>query len=246
MVGLRHAGGPGGLHAVDLDFGAQALDGERHPGDQPPAADRHDDGVHIGQLVQDLQPDGPLPRDDQFVVIRVDEGHAGLLLQFHRPVMGVVIGAPDQFHLGPQPLGALHFHQGRAVGHADHAADAHAGGRQRHALGMVARRAGDDAFGPFFGCELADLIVSAPHLETAGDLQVLGFQVEVGVGAQVGRCDQIGLAGHLLENESGMIDLVQCQHAPFPFHAPNSTARPCAGPGFGPLPCSPWRMSDYS
>ena len=103
------------------------------PAISPTAADRHDDGVHIGQLVQDLQPDGPLPRDDQFVVIRVDEGHAGLLLQFHRPVMGVVIGAPDQFHLGPQPLGALHFHQGRAVGHADHAADAHAGGRQRHA-----------------------------------------------------------------------------------------------------------------
>ena len=73
VEGVLHAGGTGSLHAVDLYLGAQALDGERHAGDQAAAADRHDDRVHIGQLVEDLKADGPLPCDDKLVIVGVDE-----------------------------------------------------------------------------------------------------------------------------------------------------------------------------
>ena len=158
---VLHAGRARGLHAVNLDFGAQALDGERHTGDQATAANGHDDRIHIGQLVENFQADGALARDDQLVIVRVDEGHTGLLLEFDRAVMGVVVGALDKLDLSAQALGAFHFHNGGAVGHADHAFNAHAGGGQRHALRMVASRAGDHALGALFLRQLADFIVRA-------------------------------------------------------------------------------------
>ena len=242
-----HAGSPRRLHAVDLDLRPQALDGKSHAGDQPAAAHRHDDRIHVGQLVQNLQSDGSLPRNDQLVIVGVDEGHAGFLLQFHRPVVGVVVGALDQLHLGSQPLGAFHLHDGGAVRHADHTADAHAGGRQGYPLGVVARRTGNDALGALFRGELADFVVGATHLETAGDLQVLGLQVQIGARAQPRCGDQIGLARDLLENEFGVIDLVQGQHGRLPPVFTNSTARSeQSGPGFGLLRCNLWRLFDYS
>ncbi len=142
----------------------------------------------------------------------MDEGHAGFLLQFHRPVVGVVVGALDQTDLGAQTLGALHLHDGGAVRHADHAAQPHPGGGQCHALGMVAGAAGDDALGTFLRGKLADLVVSAPYLETAGDLQILGLEVELAGVAQPGGGNQVGAAGHVFQDEGGVIDLVQCQH----------------------------------
>ena len=128
----------------------------------------------------------------------MDEGHAGLLLQFHGAVMGVVVGALDQLDLCAQPLGAFHFHNRGTVRHTDNALDAHAGGGQRHALCMVARRAGDDALGTFFRRKLADFVVRAAHLEAAGDLQVLSFQVEVSARAEARGGNQIRFAGDLL------------------------------------------------
>ena len=212
MEGVLHTGGTGGLHAVNLDLGAQALDGKRHAGNQTAAADGHDNRIHIGQLVEDFQTDGPLPRNDQLIVIGVDEGHAGLLLQLHGAVMGIIIGALDQLYVCAQPFGALHLHNRRAVRHTDNALDAHAGGGQRHALRVVARRAGNHALGTLLGRELADFIVGTAHLEAAGDLQILGFQVEVGAGAQARGCNQVGLAGNLLQDEFGVVDFIQCKH----------------------------------
>ena len=212
VEGVLHAGGTGSLHTVDLDLGAQALDGESHAGDQAAAADGHDDRIHIGQLVQDLQADGALARDDQLVIVGVDEGHAGLLLELDGAVVGVVVGTLDQLYLRAQALGAFHFHNRGTVGHADHTFNAHAGGGQRHALGMVAGRAGDHALGAFFLAQLADFIVGTADLEAAGHLQVFGLQVEICAGAKPGRGDQVGLAGDFFQYEFGVVDLVQGQH----------------------------------
>ena len=175
VEGMLHAGGTGSLHAVDLYLGAQALDGKRYAGDQAAAADRHDDRVHIGQLVEDLKANGPLPCNNKLVIVGVDEGHAGLLLQLHSAVVGIVVGALDQLDLCAEALGALYLHNRGAVRHTDHAFNTHAGGGQRHALCVVAGRAGDDALGTLLPAELADLVVSAAHLEAARDLQVLGL-----------------------------------------------------------------------
>ncbi len=79
----------------------------------------HDHGIHIRQLVQDLQANGALPGNDLLVVVRVDKGHAGLSLQFHCLVVGVVVGAGYQADLCAQVLGVFYLHQRGAVRHAD-------------------------------------------------------------------------------------------------------------------------------
>ena len=146
----------------------------------------------------------------------MDEGHARLFLQLYGLVVGVVVGTGYEADLRTEVLGVLHLHDGRAVRHADDALDAAAGSGQRHALCVVARRAGDDAFISFFLGELADLIVSAAHLEAAGHLQVLGLEVELAVFGEPGCLDEVCLACYILENKGGVVDLIQCQHIGFP------------------------------
>ena len=216
-----HAGGTLGLYAVHLDLRAQALDGKGHAGDQAASAHRHDDCIQIRQLVQNFQTDGALACNDLLVIIGVDKGHAGLFLQLHGLVVGVIVGAGHQADLCTQVLGIFHLHDGRTVRHANDALDATAGGGQRHTLRMVAGRAGNDALGAFFGRKLADLIVSTAHLEAAGGLQILGFQVELAVFGQLGGLDEVGLAGNVLEHKGGVVDFIQSQHDDsFPFSFP--------------------------
>ena len=207
-----HAGCALGLHAVDLHLRAQALDGKGHARDQAAAAHRHDDRIQIGQLVQNFQADGALACDDQLIVVGVDEGHAGFFLQLNGLVVGVVVGAGHETDLRAQILGVFHLHDGRTVRHADDALDAAPGGCQRHALRVVARRAGNDALGALLRGKLADLIVSAAHLEAAGGLQVLGFQVELAVLRELGCLDEVSLAGNVLQHKGGVVDLIQSQH----------------------------------
>ena len=146
----------------------------------------------------------------------MDEGHAGFGLQLHRLIVGVVVGAGHQADLGPQVLGVLHLHDGGAVGHADNALDPLPGGSQGHALGVVARRAGNDALAPLLFRQLADLVVSAPDLEAAGHLEVLGLEVEAAVFGQQRRLDQVGAACDLFQDKGGVVDFIQRKHIPSP------------------------------
>ena len=202
------------VEAVSRVWYWQALDGKGDARDQAAAARRHDHRVQVGQLVQDLQADGALPRDDQFVVVGVDEGHTGLGLQLDGVVVGVVVGAGHQAYFRAQALGVFHLHDGRAVGHTDNAADAHPGSRQGHALGVVAGRTGDDPLGPLCLGQLADLVVGAPDFEAAGHLQVFGLEVQPASLGQLRRFDQVGAAGDVLEDKGGVIDFIQCKHNP--------------------------------
>jgi len=61
------------LDGQDLRLGPGRLHGEGHSGDEPPSAHGDDDGVHVGKLIQDLQPDGPLARDDVRIVKAGDQ-----------------------------------------------------------------------------------------------------------------------------------------------------------------------------
>ena len=65
-----------GLDADDAD--AERRDGGRDPRDEPAAADRDDDRVDVGGVLEDLEPDGALPRDHERIVERVDERRARL------------------------------------------------------------------------------------------------------------------------------------------------------------------------
>ena len=146
----------------------------------------------------------------------MDKGHAGLFLQLHGLVVGVVVGAGYEADLRTEVLGVLNLHDGRTVRHTDDALDAAAGSGQCHALRMVARRAGDHALGALLCGELADLIVSAAHLEAAGGLQILGLQVQMAVLGKLGCLNEVGLAGNVLEYKGGVVDLIQSQHGDSP------------------------------
>ena len=54
---------------------------------------------------------------------------------------------------------------GSAGGQADDRLDAVVGRAERHALRVVACRAGYDAFGFFLGCQLRDFVVGAAQFE---------------------------------------------------------------------------------
>lgn len=60
--GVGHARRPGGLHADNAAGGFQLPQGARDTRDQPSAADRDEDNIHIRQLLGDLEPDRPLSR----------------------------------------------------------------------------------------------------------------------------------------------------------------------------------------
>jgi len=220
-----HAGGTLGLNAVDLDVRLEALDGKGHAGDQAAAAHRHNDRIHIRQLIQNFQTNGSLPRDDLLIVIGVDKGHAGLFLQLHSLVVGIIVGAGHQTHLCAQILGILHLHDGGTIRHTDDALDAATGSSQRHALCVVAGRAGDHALGALLLGKLADLIVSTAHLKAAGGLQVFGFQVQLAVLGELGCLDEVGLAGNILEHKGCMVDLIQSQHGFLPLFLSFPTLR---------------------
>ena len=157
-----HTGGTLGLYAVHLDLRAQGLDGKGNTGNQSAAAHRHHHSIHIRQLVKDLQADGTLPGDDLLVIVGVDKGHVVLLLQLHGLVVGFVVGAGHKADLRAQIFGVFHLHQGCAVRHTDDAADAAPGSGQRHALRMVARRAGNHALGALLLRKLADFYSKRP------------------------------------------------------------------------------------
>ena len=193
------------------------LHGVCHAGDQPAAADGHDDGLRVTHLLEDLKADGALPCDHFIVVERVDEGRARFLLAAHGGFISVVVCAVNEADLSAEALCGFHLADGRAVRHEHDAFCALPRGSKRNALRMVARTAGDDAGALLFIGQLADFVIGAAQLETAGDLQVLGFQVKLRIRAEVRRVDEVRPAGDLLEHERGMVDLVKCQHGVFPF-----------------------------
>jgi hypothetical protein len=210
MEGIDHGRGALGLDAVDLARRLQVLDGTGDAGDEAAATDRHDHGIHIVERIHDLEADRALASDDILVVVGMYERGARLLLETHCLVVGIVVGARNEPHLGTEAAGVLDLHDRRAVRHADDALDAHVGGSQGHALGMVSGRAGDDALVERLLRKLRNLVVGTPQLEGAGDLEVLCLEIElVESRHKLRSSDEVGLSGNALEDIGCVVDLVE-------------------------------------
>ena len=207
--GIEHAGSAGCLHAVDLDIGIELLDGEGNAGDESAAADRNDDRVRVGQLVENFQTDSALSRDNPVVIKGMNEGVALLVAQIERSLIGVVVNAVDKADVRAELAGGLHLGDGGAVRQADQRLDAALGGSEGNALRVVAGGAGDDAPCLFLVGEGSDLIVSASDLEGACHLKTFRLQVYVRLGIQLGSVNQIRAAQDALEHIGGVIEFVQ-------------------------------------
>jgi len=174
---LDHGVGVDGLYADDADLGAQLLDVGGHAGNQAAAADGDEDGVDgTGVLAQDLHAYGALAGDDVRVVEGVDEGELFLRLQ----LLGVVVGVGEAFAVqhdfGLAGKNGVDLELGGGDRHDDDGPAAHALGRQRDALGVVARGGGDDAALERLGREVGHLVVGTPQLEAENGLGVFPFE----------------------------------------------------------------------
>ncbi len=88
---------------------AQSLYCPGDPGDQPTAAHRRHDAVHLGQTVHDFQPDCPLPAHHERIVVRGNVYLSGFLCQPAGVCFGHVAGRSVKTDLGTQVLEHLHL-----------------------------------------------------------------------------------------------------------------------------------------
>src|SRR4029079_5720468 len=101
------------------DAGLQPRGGDGDARQYAAAADGDDDGVEIGEIRQQLQPDGALARDDQGVVGGVGEGEILRCGALAGEDGGGIDAVALQQHPGAEAGGALDLVEGRALGHDD-------------------------------------------------------------------------------------------------------------------------------
>ena len=107
-----------GLHPDDLRVGPQRANRDGRTREQSAAAGAHDDGPHVGALLNDLQAKGALPGDDVGVVEGVDQCGTGLLGIRRRLDERLVDGVAGDVDVGAVRPGGLELRQRRARGHA--------------------------------------------------------------------------------------------------------------------------------
>src|SRR5262249_42776447 len=100
----------GRLDADDAAGRIDRLRGDRDTADETAAADRYDDGVDVGGLVEELERDSAGARDDVRIVVRGDERRAGGHRERLRQALGLVVVrrlsaerravTPNRFELG--------------------------------------------------------------------------------------------------------------------------------------------------
>ena len=136
------------LDADDLDVGLDRLGRGRHARDQAAAADRHHQHVQIRRRRQHLERERALARDDQRIVVGMDEGQVALgrdLAREHRRVLDRIALEHD---LGAELRGLLDLHERRQARHHDGRRNPEPRRVAGHALGMIAGRHGDHAARP--------------------------------------------------------------------------------------------------
>ena len=154
----------------------------------------------------------PLHVDNVFVVKGVDKCITALVPLPYGLGVSIVIDPRDQAYLRPVAPGRLDLGDGRTVRQADNGSDTVLGSCKSHALGMVARRAGDNAMALLLVGKLGDLVVSAPDLERACYLQILGLEKNIAVRVHIRSGYTGGRPDDLLQNIRCVKYFVQSKH----------------------------------
>ncbi len=87
--------------------------------DQAATADRHDDDLDVGHLLEQLEAERALPRDDALVVERRDEAPAGRGDALARRGLGVVERAAGELDAGAVAARRLHLRERGVDRHVD-------------------------------------------------------------------------------------------------------------------------------
>ena len=166
-----------GGRALRLD-GDDPTVGERgrDAADEPAAAHRDDDDLHVREVLGDLEADRSLAGHDERVVERVHEHPAGRLLQLAEALED--LGRPRGLlvHRGPVAQGRGTLLLARALPHDHEAVDPLERAAVRERPGVVAGRGRDHAARALLGRERRELGEDAARLEAARLLEELGLQ----------------------------------------------------------------------
>ncbi len=192
---LRQLDRPASAQAVDHDRGAVhrnadhpdgrvgRLQGDGDARDEAAARQGDDDGVHLGQVLDQLQADRALPGDDRRVVERIDPDQPSLGLEVERAGFGLVIARAVHHQLGAQAPDRLHLAGRHALRNADHSPDAELLRDIGYRPAVVAAGHGDHAPRPLLGGQAQQLVGRPPDLERSGLLQALQLEMDGGAGA---------------------------------------------------------------
>ena len=106
----------------------------------------------------------------------MNEGSTCFFLQAYRFAVGLVVNAALQHYLGTVALGSFYLCQRCPLGHNYGRLDTSGLRAQRHTLGMVACRSGNNAMNLLLFGQSLDAIGSAAHFKRAGALHILQLQ----------------------------------------------------------------------
>jgi hypothetical protein len=169
----------GAQFRLDADhprFRHKRPDRDCDPAGEPAAADRDEDRGDVGQRLGDLEADRALAGDHPVVV----EGRNDRETPFRGDPLGdgltLVARRADDDDLRAVRGDSLALDRRRIRGHDDDRRCTQKPRRPSDALGVVARRVGDDAAGAFLGGQGRDCDVRAADLERADRLEALGLE----------------------------------------------------------------------
>ena len=165
LARVDNGGGRRNLHADHPDAGRRLLYREGDTRYQASTPHGHDNRVQVAHLLEHLQADRSLPRNDGRVVEGVDEGQVVLLHDPFGMHLGLVeVIAFEQHRRSVAPCG-LHLGEGGPHGHDNGAGYAGMASRQGNSLGVVTGAGGDHALGLLVWAQGSDLVGSAPDFE---------------------------------------------------------------------------------
>ena len=192
------------------------------PGNQPAAADRDDDDVGVRHVLDELEPDRPLPGDHVRVVERVDERAACLLDELVEPVE--CLGRPGRRRGRPRRRSRAWRRPSPAFASAHMTSSAsipsYARSRRAPARGCR-RRSPITPRARSSGVSVASFVEHSAQLERSGALEELGLQRDARAG-QLGerrraehRCavqppaDRLARGDDVVERISGRVETVE-------------------------------------
>ena len=143
------------------------LGGKSHTAGEAATANRHQNSIHVLQLVNNLQGSSSLACQYLLVIKRMNVDIALFLLQIHGLGIGIIEAVTVKNHLGTISAGCLNLQDRRSSRHADNRLAPQLLCRKCHALGMIAGRSSDNALLALLIRKLANLIVRATQLEGA-------------------------------------------------------------------------------
>ena len=173
-------GGVGGLHADDADraplLGGASLEHARDATREPASPDRDDDGLEVGHLLEQLEPERALTRNDIGVVERRDVDGARALGILGGGLKRLRHRVAPQHDLGSVVTCGLELGQGDPDGHEDRGVDAQLARGEGHALRVIAGTRGDDTARALLLGEPRHARIGSTNLVRAGALQVLALE----------------------------------------------------------------------